>query len=421
MTVHITNVQRARAYAEGSFATDGSGASIGSFLDLPFVEGTMNIELNEPMETPGIVQQYQDAQPLKVHMPKRAKASFEINLAGLGLASGGPRTRSPLGALLYVALGVEDLGTGSTITTGASATSLPLSSAAGLEKGNAIAAATGPGGRLEMREIKNIATNTATLKHALSSSPANSSTIYAAATYVPYTAVNSAARSLQLLVEGLEPDDRFLLLGGQVESVTFSVANGMIARMSFTWKFANWFYADGVNTAGDFVGPTLAAATYANTVPVVVKDSELTMYTAGTSTYTSPLDAMEYEITLNLSYIEHLAPGGTNNIVRYVRARTVPLVAGSFTIPYESETWRTSKASKTVHSFSLQIGSSPTTTTGGGVLITAPAVQVVDVQQVDAGGIRAQRVSWEGTIDSDITSPTANDDLHNAAFRVHLF
>src|SRR5688500_17962527 len=103
MTVHISSVQRARVYNEGTFATDGSGASIGSFLNLPFIEGTMSLSLDEPMESPMFVQQYPDAQPLKVHMPKRGKASFEINLAGLGLASGGPRSQSALGLLFEVA------------------------------------------------------------------------------------------------------------------------------------------------------------------------------------------------------------------------------------------------------------------------------------------------------------------------------
>jgi hypothetical protein len=420
MTVHITNVQRARVYDEGNFATDGTTASIANFKDLPFIEGTMSVTLEEPMETPGHVQQHMDAQPLKVALPKRAKASFEINLAGLGLASGGPRAQSALGLLLKVGLGCEVLSTGTAITTGASTTSLPTSDASGLDKGAAIAVATGTGGRLEMREIKDVSTNTLTLKHATTNSAANSSTVYAAATYTASTPAGTGiADSLQLLIEGLEPQDRFLLLGGQVESVTFSFANGAIAKMTWNWKFANWL--DSTDTGGTITA-ALAHATYSNTVPVVIKDSELRIYTAGTTSISgTEMNAAEYEITLNLSYTEHMAPGGTNNIVRYVRQRAVPFVSGAFTIPLEDLTWWDAKAAKTVYSFSLQLGSSPTATTGGGVLITAPAIQITDVQKADMNGISGVRVSWEGTIDSDITSPTANDDLHIAAFRIHLF
>jgi hypothetical protein len=187
----------------------------------------------------------------------------------------------------------------------------------------------------------------------------------------------------------------------------------------WNWKFANWL--DSTDTGGTITA-ALAHATYSNTVPVVIKDSELRIYTAGTTSISgTEMNAAEYEITLNLSYTEHMAPGGTNNIVRYVRQRAVPFVSGAFTIPLEDLTWWDAKAAKTVYSFSLQLGSSPTATTGGGVLITAPAIQITDVQKADMNGISGVRVSWEGTIDSDITSPTANDDLHIAAFRIHLF
>lgn len=424
MTVHITNVQRVRVYeeAQGSFGVDHSGTA-GDFLDLPFIEGTLNVALNEPVETPGIVQQHIDAQPLKVKLPKRATASFDINLAGLGLTAGGPRSRSALGCLLAVAFGGEDLGTGNQITTGATTTSLPLTSASGFEKGMAFAAATGTGGRLEMREIKNIATNTLTPKYALSGSPANSSNIYAPASYYPATVANfGAATSLQMIVEGLEPDDRWLLMGGQVESITLTLSNGTIARASFSWKFADWDYADGSATSGDFVGPALAAATYANTVPVVIKDSELRIFDVGTSSISSTLtNAAAYEFKINLSYVEHNAPGGVNNIVYYVRNRAVPLVSGSFTIPLEDQTWWTAKAANDLKAFALQIGSSPTATTGGGVLLTAPTIQITDIQPVDINGIRGQIVSWEGTTDSDITSADAQSDINNAAMRIHLF
>jgi hypothetical protein len=427
MTVHISNVQRARILEEaaGSFGVDGSGTA-GNYKDLPFISGTLTLALEEEMVTPGHVQQHMDARPIKVKLPKRAKATFEINLTGLGLASGGPRSQSALGRLLKIAFGGENLGTGSAITTGASTTSLPLTSASGIAKGMAIAAATGTGGRLEMREVKNNATNTLTLKHALSGIPANDSTIYAPATYYPSTVAGAgtACTSLQMICEGLEPDDRWLLLGGQVESVTFTLANGAIAKMAFNWKFADWDYADGSATSGDFAGPELAFATYANAVPIVIKDSELRIFDVGTTSLTSTLiDAPAYEFTVNLSYVEHMTPGGVNNIAHYVRTSDIgtPFVSGSFTVALEDQTWWTEKAEDDVKAFALQMGSSPTATTGGGVLLVAPAIQITDVQPVDVNGIRCQRVSWEGTIDGDITSPTANSDIHYAAVRIHLF
>lgn len=426
MTIHISNVQRARIYEEpaGSFATDHSGTA-GDYKDLPFIEGSMNLQLLEPLETPGTVQQHIDAYPIMVHMPKRAKASFEINLTSLGLEPSGPREQSALGRLLKVAFGGETLGTGSTITTGASTTSLPLSSAAGIGKGTAIAVGTGTGGKLEMREVKNVSGNTVTLKHALSSSPANGATVYSCACYYPSTVAGAsgACTSLQMICEGLEPDDRWLLLGGQVSSPPkFTIANGAISRMSFEWEFADWFYADGASTAGDFVGPQLDFATYSSSVPIVTKASELRIFDKGTTSLSSTnVDASSYELTTSLAYTPHLAPGGTNNIVHWVRTRNAPFVSGSFTVPLEDQTWWTEKAQDDVRVFSLQSGSSPTQSTGGGFLLVAPAIQITDIQPADANGIRCQQVSWVGTIDTDITSPTANSDLHYAALRIHLF
>ncbi len=421
MTVVVSNVQRARIIQESTFATDAT-ASMASWLDLPFVEGTMNVQLLEPLETPLITQQHIDAYPNKVHMPKRARAAFDINLAGLGLATG-LRTQGPLGMLLKVALGGEVLGTGTTVNdAGATTTVVILTSAAGLTAGGAVAFATGTGGRLEMREIKTISSNTITLKHALTSAPANGSTCYAAAMYYPSTELSSGySYSLQLLVEGIETDDRFLLLGGQIASPPrFTVANGQIARMSFEWEFANWFYADGVNTSGDFVGPALANATYVYSVPLVVKDSEYRVFDVGTTSISNTLmGAPSYEFATSIAYTPHLAPGGTQNILGWVRLRTAPLTSGSFTIPYEAETWRTEKAEDDRRAVALQIGSSPTLATGGGALLVHTNVQITDVQMTDIGGIKGQVVSYEGSIEADLS--VSSTDWHTAAMRIHLF
>lgn len=420
MTIEVTNVQRARVYQEqpGSFAEDETG-TLASFLDLPFIEGTMSVELLEPLEAPLHAQQHIDAWPIKVHMPKRARASFDINLTGLGLAIG-TRADAALGVVLSTAFGGWHAGTGSTIASTSTTTVLNVTSDSGYAKGAAIAAATGPGGRLEMREIKNVSGGAVTLKHALSSIPANGSYIYACVSVYPSRA---RAYSLQMIVEGLEQDDRWLLLGGQVVSPpTFTLANGAIARMSFQWEFADWYQADGVSTASNLTSGALATATYEYAVPMVVKSSELRVFTPGTTSLSNTLvDASAYEYTTSLAYTPHLAPGGTQNIIEWIRLRTAPFVSGSFTFPLQDMTWWTTKAADTRKAFSLQIGSSPTLATGGGVLITAPSIQITDVQPNDTNGIRTHAVSWEGTVDGDIASAAAANDLHNAAMRIHMF
>jgi len=416
----VTNVARMRVYAEATaaFATDHSGTA-GDFLDCPFVEGTVQLQLLEPMESPQFAQQHLDAYPIEVHMPKRARLSFDIPLTGLGLATS-TRGESALSRLLKIFMGGVVLGTSNTVASTSTTTVVNFTSASLFAQGDAVAFATGAGGKLEMREILSISTNAVTLKHALSNAPANGSVIYAAAVHYLTTGQAANETSLQVIFEGIETDDRWLLLGGQIASPPkFSLPIGGIPRISFEWEFANWFYADGVNTAGDFVGPALAAATYTFNRPVVMKDSELRITDVGTSSIASTLiDASTIEFTPAVSYTPHLAPGGTQNIVQWIRTRTVPVITGSFTYPYEDQTWFTEKAEDDRRAFFLQIGSSPTLVTGGGVLISAPTIQITDVQRVDMGGVAGQQVSWKGTIDG-ATSGTA--DYEKSAFRIHLF
>lgn len=417
MTKVVQNVSRMRIYAEpgGSFAVDHTG-TLGDFLDCPFVEGSVQLQLLEPTESPGFAQQYIDAYPIEVHMPKRARLSFEIPLTGLGLASG-TRGESALSRLLFVAMGGQTLGSSTTVASTSTTTVVNFTSASLFEPGDAVAFATGAGGKLEMREILSKATNAVTLKHALSNAPANGSTIYAAAANFLGTSLNP---SLQVIYEGLEQDDRWLLLGGQIASPPkFTLANGQIPRVGFEFEFAQWFYANGTNTVANLTSSALAAATYVYNNPVVIKDSEFRITTVGTQSISNTLiDASSYEFTPALAYTPHLAPGGTNNIIQWIRTRTVPVITGSFTYPYEDQTFWTVKAADTRKAMFFQIGTSPTASTGGGVLISAPTIQITDVQRVDIDGVAGQQVSWKGTVDG---ATSGSNDYEKSAFRIHQF
>lgn len=425
MTVHVETVARLRAYEEpnGSFAVDGSGTA-GNFVNVPFIEGTATHVHDEPLETPGQSMQRIDAQPVKVHMPKRGRVTFDINLASTGLATG-LRSQGALGRLLKIAMGGEFLGTSSTVSDASpSTTEFDVASAAGFREGGIVVCATGTGGRLEAREIFTISGSTITLKYALSGAPSNGSTVYSGATYYHGSRVelgdSDTGTSLQLIAEGLEPDDRWYYSGGQIASPPrLTLPVGGIPRLSFEWQFAQWFQADGANTAGDFVGPELGVASYTNYRVHVLKDSEFRVLNADSSAISNTvLHATAFEINPNLVYWPHLAPGGTNNIVQYIRQRAVPAVSGSFTLPFEDMTWHTARAADTRKAIHLQIGSSPTVTTGGGVLLTANTVQITDVKRVSIDGIAGQTVSWEGTVDVAGSSGTS---LALSPFRIHLF
>ena len=111
--------------------------------------------------------------------------------------------------------------------TGGTATVPTVTSAAGFLAGGAIAWVNGSG-VLEVREIESIAANSITLKHAFSAGPTNAQVAYAAATY---SFTEDPQESLQFIVEGVENEDRWLLLGGQaVGGVTVAIDGEEIGK-----------------------------------------------------------------------------------------------------------------------------------------------------------------------------------------------
>src|SRR5690242_11228553 len=134
MTIYISQIKRLRIYEEpnGAFATEGS---IGAFKDTPFIEGTCTLKLNQPSQPAGHYEQHIDGYPLEIFLPRSAELDFDINMETLDTRPSGTAAQSALGLLLKVCMGGEALGTGSTITSGASTTSIPLTSAAGCAVG----------------------------------------------------------------------------------------------------------------------------------------------------------------------------------------------------------------------------------------------------------------------------------------------
>lgn len=419
MTLYIHNVRRIRIAEEanGSFASDLSG-SMGSFLDLPFHEGSAVLKLNQPTESPLHSQQHLDGYPLEVLMPKSAQLDWSMNLETLDTkpASGVTAAQGPLGLLLKVALGGENLGVGTAITTGATATSLPTSSAAGIPVGGCVGA-TVTSGVLAMREVKSKSSNTVTLKLALSGSPANSSDVKSAATYYMGGTDGSLTTSLQAAIEGLFTQDRYLLLGGWLSSITITLGPGAIPKVTFSFMFAQWLPADGSSTSGNLQTGALGIATYVNAKTIVQKDSELRQQTNATTTLNAAtlLAASSIEFKPNLKYSAQRTPAGTNTIKQAIRDRSAPVIAGSFVLPYEDQTWVTARDSRTAKALWYQIG---TSLTDGGILLAAPTVQVTNVQIENVDGILSTRVDWKGRNDGDTSGSTT--DLAKSAFRIHL-
>lgn len=414
MTINVHNLQRIRVEEETTFATE---ETIGNFKDVPFVEGSASLQLRQDMESPGHAQQYIDGHPTRVNMPKRAQLDLTVPLATLDTKPGNgvAATQSALGEMLKIAMGAQTLATGTTVNDVSATTTQFVSTASGYLAGLAVGLGTGSNSELEMREFKTVSGSTNTVKYAFSNAPANSSTVWSAASYVLTGQDGSEALSAQFAVEGIYTEDSWLLSGGQVSSVGISLPIGGLPTMSFSWQFADWDLADGTNTTMDLTAASIVAATYADTKSIVLADSEFRVATVGSSTIGTLYHPSEINIDLNLQYVPQMTPAGTNNIKQWIRLHQAPVVSGSFVIPYEATTFRTSKDAPTAHAITLQIG---TSTTDGGILLSIPNAQITDVQPVDAGGIRSQRVSFVGRHDTDWTGSTST--RVRSAFRMHF-
>ena len=267
-------------------------------------------------------------------------------------------------------------------------------------------------GILEITEIESISGNTLSFKRNFSFTPSNGATCYNAASY--HLAENPTG-SIQAAVEGLNTDDRFLLLGGQLDSIGFNFENGQLPRLSLTLKFAAWIHAEDASTP--FNSAALADASYTQS-PILLMDSELLVDVVNTGARPTALKASQMTLDLSLTYEPVTSPGGvaaSDIITQWQRVRSVPVVSGQITIPFEDETWRVHKENRQDLYWTLHIGQ----TAGSSVTLSVPTMQVVDVQVVDVNGISMQNVSWRGRLDEETSESTATE-LGQSAFRIHF-
>ena len=395
-----------------------SSASIASFIDLPFREGTAQMVLTrdelDPMQA---VQNIYEGRE-RVLGKRSATLSVTVNLSPTGTAAvtGTTAVTSPIGRLLKAVMGGENLAAGSTSAT-STAIVLKCATASHCNRWAAGCVVGWSNGTfVEWRGVESVSTSTSvTLKHAFSGTPAAGNIFYNAATY--YMTADPDT-TVDFLVEGLDSDDRFLLTGGQAVSgigITFDLTGAAIPSVTFNFTFANWYAS---NETGSSITGTLGTATYSATSPIVGEAGEFRSWTVGASTYvtTSRLHVSAVTWEPHLSYVPVTSPSGRNTIWRWKAARNSDSpVAGSFTIPYEDTTWfanRNSLADKNA----MQVAG---TAGGSAVILDAPTIQILNPQRAaDASGIAAQTLMWKGRRDTDVGSSTS--ELAKSPFRIHL-
>lgn len=413
MSVEIQNVQRLRVISESNFATDQT-ASLASFVDVPFREGTATVELTTDSLDPMQSVQHLDQYRKEVLGKRSAKLTFTLNLAPTGTAAGTstPAVQGALGLLLKASMGGEQLGTGSTVVSAASGSSITVTSAAGFAAGTACGWVNGSG-QLEVREIESISTNTLTLKYAFSSTPTATNVIYSGATYY---LTQDPQESLQFLMAGYESDDRFLLLGGQLTSLALAVdpTGAALPSVQLTYEFANYLESD--ETASSITG-AIGNAAYTNYNPIVGHAGHLLFPTVGTATYSANdlVHASAIGFTPKVVFQRVTSPSGENTVLRWRRSRQAPVIEGTFTEPFQNLDRLTGRDARTDKAVWLQLGRSA----GSTVMLSAPTVQIVNPQRAaDGGGLAATTVAWKGRLDEDTGASVT--DLAKSAFRIHL-
>lgn len=419
MTYYPSKIEALRLVHESSFGADMSG-SLGSYAYCPFREGSLALELNDPLESPMHVQQRVDGHPVRIHLPRNAKLSFDVNLETFTTkaTSTVAATQSWLGLILETAMGGINLMTGTTVNDAAAdQDDWDATVATTLRPGAAVGVAT-TAGLLEAREIKSKSGSNIVLKHYTTNSPSNGATVYGSATYFCNPRHTGAeSQSIGAVVEGYTTTDKWILMGGHVTELTFTLAPGAVPVAKVVIEFADWAEADGSDAAADLDGAILDAATYTNVNTLVQADSEFCTATVATANSVTKLHVSSMEIVPAMQWVKVKTPGGLNNVKQFVRAHAAPVVSGTFTLPYEDQTWFDRRAADTALALWFQVGSTPSE---GAIVFSAPKIQVTNVERVDVEGVSGLKVSWVGRLDTDTTAESSYEGLAESAFRIHM-
>lgn len=421
MTYHVESIKRVRFHTENvaSFAVDLT-TNISTFTDIPVLEGsslTLDMEMLDPM----IVRQNMYDHNEKYVGPKKATFTFEV---GIGTpttkaADAVTATQPAIGLLLQSIMGGVNAGTGRVIDSAGSVSSLNVDGDPGVDGGAAIGWINS-NGKLEVREVENYsgAGNIIALKLALSTAPITNATIIGCISYYLDNHTSSSVLSLQTVIDGLgegsDFEDSWGLLGGQIpQPMTITFENGALPKLGFTVEYADWDNGDDLN----YTPAAITPITYSDHNEVVIVDSEFRCGVVGAGTLANTeYHITEFTLEPGFKFAPVRSPGGTNNIVQWMAMPDNPAIKGSFTLPYEGQTFTDARASKTDMFITFQVGSS---ITSGAIMFSVPTMQIVDVKRVDVDGIMSQQVFFEGRLDSDVSGDTTA--LALSPFRIHVF
>jgi hypothetical protein len=415
MSIELQSVQQIRAFSEATFGADSS-ASIASFTSLPIIEGSATLALVEDELDPGQLVQYRLEGRKRVLGKRSATLNFQLNIAPTGVAANTSTSSvtSGLGLILKAIMGGEALANGSTSSTGSTAVIVNVASGHGSRwaAGKAMGWANSAG-IVEWREVESVSTDAVTLKRGFSGAPANGNALYNAATYY-MTA--SPAESLAFMVNGLDPEDVWLLTGGQAVggmNIALDLTGGQLPRVTVNMQFADWYSFDEMSDP-----PVIATATYSNYNPIVGEAGRFEVWTVAAPTFstTQTVHCSALGFEPHIGFVPYTSPSGINTIKQWIAARnTDSPVQGTWTEPFEVGTWWNVRDALTDKAAQYVAG----VAAGSALIFSCPTIQILNPQRAaDASGIAAQTIQFKGRRDTDVAASTT--DLAKSPLRIHL-
>ena len=418
MSIENWTLGRARVAVEAgraAYGIDQTGTPA-NFIDVPAVQGSIQLSTQIAHLPPDIVQQYRHAHVKHVLGPRSATLGLTINAHSTGVPYTGNNAFATaanyaLRRVLGAVMGVADNG-----TTQASATAVTAGSTANVVNvtaghGNTLGA---PGrvigvvinGRVEAREILSVTANSVTVKIAFSAAPTTGAAVYWGITFA---LAEDPVDALQWILEGYESSDRFAVFGSQ-GGMSIELALGELPRLSLSLTAASW---------AKLAPAALAPAAYANHLGLTaVVDSEFLVGTGAiTATQTrNVIPWTQSTWTPAFGFAPIRSPAGLQTMLGF-RGNRSRGVTGQFTTYLDGASldWWAQDTSRADLAMWQQIGS----TAGSIVCLSAPTVQVTTTpSRADAGGLTGVTVGWEGRNDEAIASPA--NDRERSAFRVHV-
>ena len=426
MTVQISAIGRVRLAVEGSFGTSETG-SLGNFIDLPCIEGTVQLAALQEHLEPGVINQHvHDYHNSDLVLGlKSSTLNFSTHLPGTGApVTGGVSpvypdiATCPTKRLLKTLMGDVTNGTpqATSCLVGAGSTASSIIVPAGYGTGLApagTAIAVFINGKYEAREVMASDSTTITPNIEFSAAPLENAYMLFSTTYHMIAGLAGNLDSLQFICEGAETMDQWMAAGMQ-GTFGIDVTPGQLAKLTVQLKGAGW-----ERIGGEPLGVSTDSVNY---LPLVNMDSELIVGSGMMAGYCATRNLVQHSQATwqpAFSVLPITSPDGqhSSNIVGWKRARG-RAVTGNF-IAYNdpaSTTWLALDQAKTKFPICQQIGS----TASGFVLISAPTAQInLAPVKTDANGLYGQSISWLATNNQQIAAPTT--EVEKSALKLHVF